>query len=244
MIGLPIDLRSEFPADAPTVLLTEYAAADPNIVSRIRERLVAGGNVVITTGLLRALADRGIRDIAEIEVTGRRALVEDFIAGRRDPIRGWKKILIPQVHYLTNDSWELVSAVDGPMGWPILHDADYAAGHLFVLTIPDNPADLYALPDAVLNRIRQVVMEDFFVRVDGPSEIALFAYDNDAFVVESFRDEASDIRIVTDVRISRIRDVETGEILDGASVEQGPDAGRRVFATGIGPHAFRAFAAE
>ena len=41
----------------------------------------------------------------------------------------------------------LIDAVDGPMGWPLLHDADYGAGHLYVWTIPDNPADLYAWID-------------------------------------------------------------------------------------------------
>jgi hypothetical protein len=73
-------------------------------------------------------------------------------------------------------------ALDGPMGWPLLHDADYANGHLCILTIPDNFADLYDLPAGVLTRIKQIVIQDHFVRADSPSEIALFTYDNDAFV--------------------------------------------------------------
>ena len=44
-------------------------------------------------------------------------------------------ILIPQIAYLTNDAWELSSALEGPNGWPILLEAPYG-GKLVVLTIP------------------------------------------------------------------------------------------------------------
>ena len=36
MIGIPIDLRPEFPSDASIMLLTEAAAADANITTSIR----------------------------------------------------------------------------------------------------------------------------------------------------------------------------------------------------------------
>jgi len=59
MIGVPIDLHPEFPADAKTVLLTESARFDPAIVSKIKTHLEQGGTVVITSGLLRALQGKG-----------------------------------------------------------------------------------------------------------------------------------------------------------------------------------------
>src|SRR5262249_19743058 len=52
MIGLPIDLRTSFPMDAQTILLTEDAKGDPAIVGKIRSALTAGKDVVITSGLL------------------------------------------------------------------------------------------------------------------------------------------------------------------------------------------------
>ncbi len=64
-----------------------------------------------------------------------------------------KPMLIPEIEYLTNDSWELVSAIAGQSGWPMLHSADYETGHLYILTIPDNFSDLYRLPPEVLTRI-------------------------------------------------------------------------------------------
>lgn len=249
MIGLPIELQPSFPTTPHTILLTEAAKHDSSIVSKIKQQLLDGKNVVITSGLLDALEERGIQDIAEIQVTDRNGLVSDYLV-QGEIVSGEEDIIIPQLHYYTNDSWELVGAVDGPNGWPLLHDADYAEGQLYVLTIPDNFADLYQLPRDVLTRIKQTILKDQFVRVDGPSEISLMAYDNDTFVVESFRDEPADIRIVTDGRITEIRDVQTGDVLSGEMIsnegEWGPnlDDGKTAFETTINPHSYRVFRAE
>jgi hypothetical protein len=70
MIGIPIDLRSEFPTDAKTVLLTASAQFDPEIVSKIKAHLKAGGNVIVTSGLVKALQGKGIGQIAEIHMPG------------------------------------------------------------------------------------------------------------------------------------------------------------------------------
>jgi hypothetical protein len=255
MIGIPIAMGPTFPADAQTILLTETAKFDTAIVSRIKGQLMAGKSVVITSGLLKALEHRGIRDIAEIEVTDRKAMVDEYVGGRGGAlIKGRKPILIPQIHYLTNDSWELVSAVDGPNGWPLLHDADYGRGHLYVLTIPDNFADLYDLPPEILTRIKQTVMKDFPIRVDGPSEVALYAYDNGTFVVESFLDTAAEVRVVTSLKGRALRDLLSGETITGqmsasgqsqaGPIRRGPDDGKASFEAKIPPHSYRAFRLE
>ena len=249
MVGIPIDLRPEFPAGAPLVLLTEAAAHDPQIVGKIEGQLRAGKSVLVTSGLLRALRGKGIERIAELEVLEQRALVEDFRAGWGGPVKARKKILIPQLRYFTNDSWPLIDAVDGPMGWPLLHDADYGGGHLYVWTIPDNPADLYALPVETLNPIRRIATQGLDVRMDGPAEVSLFPYDNGTLVVESFRDEATEVSVV--VRGAQaLRDLETGEVVSGQVVPEGqgffrsPDAGRTVIKVPLKPHSYRAFKKE
>ena len=65
MMGIPIELHPEFPTNAPLVLLTQAAAADPDIVAKIKKQLVDGKSVVITSGLFRALRGKGIEDIVE-----------------------------------------------------------------------------------------------------------------------------------------------------------------------------------
>ncbi len=161
-------------------------------------------------------------------------------------------MLIPQINYFTNDSWELVGALDGPNGWPILHDADYSKGQLYVLTIPDNFADLYQLPEPVLTRIRQAAMADFPVRIDGPGSVSLFSYSNDTFIGMSFRDQPTEIRIVTPGSVTQLTDLETGEKLTGELVpldpeggwRRNPDAGKRIFKASLNPHSYRAFRSE
>jgi hypothetical protein len=250
MVGIPIDQRPDFPAEAPLVLLTQAAAHDPEIVAKIERQLRGGKSVMITSGLLHALEGRGIRKIAEMEVLEQRALVEDFRVGFGEAVKARKRILIPQLHYLTNDSWSLIDAVDGPMGFSLLHDADYGGGHLYVWTIPDNPADLYALPDAALNAIRRIALQGLDVRMDGPAEVSLFLYDNDTLVVESFRDEATEVRLVVKGAAASVRDIETGEVLAGQAVPEGlgpfrsPDAGRTVINVPVKPHSYRAFARQ
>ena len=136
------------------------------------------------------------------------------------------------------------------MGWPLLHDADYAGGHPYVWTIPDNLADLYALPEEALDLIRRVVTQGLDVRMDGPAEVSLFLYDNDTLVVASFRDEAADVAIVAPGAVSGLRDLETGEVLAGEQVPEGqgffrsPDAGKTRIAVPVKPHSYRAFERE
>jgi hypothetical protein len=189
MIGLPMEIVPRFPDEDALVLLTEEAAADPDIVDKIEKHIRANKSVVITSGLLRQLQNRGLDRVAEIEVSNRVALVSQFLAGRGGVATSDKPILIPQVVYRTNDSWELVSAIDGDNGWPLLHDADYARGHLYVLVVPENFSDFYHYPAAALNEIRRVLSTSLPVRIEAPSKVSLFAYDNGTFIVENFRDD-------------------------------------------------------
>jgi hypothetical protein len=61
MAGIPIDLYPEFPSGENIILLTESAKFDPDIVNKIKGQLVNGNDVVITSGLLRALMVRALR---------------------------------------------------------------------------------------------------------------------------------------------------------------------------------------
>lgn len=218
MIGMPMEIVPHFPENESIVLLTESAAADRDIVAKIERQVRRGGSAVITSGLLRALQSRGIGQIAEIEHTGRVALASQFMVGFQ-MAQGDKPVLIPQLAYRTNDSWELVSAIDGDNGWPLLHDADYGKGHLFVLTVPENFADFYHYPAAALNEIRRVLTPQLPVRIEAPAKVSLFAYDNDTFVVHNFRDEATDVTAVLPAA-RRVTDIRSGQAVETTSRRQ------------------------
>jgi hypothetical protein len=247
MIGIPIDLHPEFPVEAKTVLLTESAKYDPVIVSEIKTHLEKGGNVVITSGLLRALEGKGFEQIAEIHATGSVLKVTDywgaFGAGRGDSLGSTAEILVPEIAFQTNDAWPVVRGTANGRGAPLLIMDHYSKGILFVLTIPENPNDLYALPQPALTAIKQYLLRNFPVEIDAPSKVSLFAYDNHTFVVESFLDASAQITVATIGPSTHLRNLATGAVVEGkpATVSKGV---RTEFHIEVAPHSFAAFAEE
>ncbi len=249
MAGIPMNIVPVFPTDQNMILLTESAKFDTDIVNKIKGQLMAGKNVTITSGLLRALQGKGIEDIVELEFTERKALVKDFSAGRGGASQSDKLILIPQIQYLTNDSWEDVTSLDGAAGWPILHQARYANASLFVLTIPDNFADLYHLPAPVLNRIRDVLTMDINPRIEAPAKVSLFVYDNNTLIVESFLPEETKVRVVANTTSGKLTDLISGEQINSAGKTTSRIWGRQAvektyFDFVLKPHSYRVFKAE
>jgi hypothetical protein len=259
MIGIPINLRPDFPTEAKLVLLTEDAKFDPDIVAKIKAQLVAGKSVVITSGLLRALKDRGIESICETYVSDNKVVARDystgFGAGNRADLGAEERrpgILFPEVRFLTNDAWGLVSALENGNGYPILLMDKYSKGVLYVWTMPDDFRNLYSMPGDVTSAIKDIVMMDFPVRIDGPSQVSLFAYDNDTFVVESYLPTQASVKVTVSGEFSKLRNLETGEVIGSYVPEPSkgfrrrrPDATPRShFLVPMQPHSFAAFAPE
>ena len=241
MIGIPMDMVPVFPSDAATVLLTESAKFDSGLVGRIKKQLVDGKRVVITSGLLKALQGKGIEDIAELEVTGQKAVVREFPRWGGSS-RSESDIVIPEIRYATNDAWDILTTAAKGTGYPMLLQAGYSKGVLYVLTIPDNFGDLYNLPAEVLTQIRNVIAGDLPVRLEGPSQIGLFAYNNGKFIVENFAAPGGNTvtaRAVVDKKFTRLVDVETGQTLDGQA-----KGDKMVFELTLPPATYRVLAAE
>ena len=220
MIGLPMDMHPQFLNDRQQILLTEQAAKDPQIVDKIKAQLRKGGDVIITTGLLKAIREK-IADVCELYCGDLKAIVNDF---------GWfgkseREFIIPQVKYFTNDAWEVVSAgrplSGGVSGYPILLRDTYSKGMLFVLTVPDDFGNLYDFPAGALNVIRRAMSKDVGAYIEGPSKVALFPYDNKTLVVENFNDEAVSLRVVINTKVGALRNLLTGEELKPAEKTNG-----------------------
>jgi hypothetical protein len=242
MLGIPLELVPTFPVDAPTVLLTESAKYDPLLVDRIKKQLQDGKNVVITSGLLNVLRSWGLDDVVELRTGAERAAVREFRVGRGKTVHVDADIMIPEIAYPTNDAWELVTSVSQGVGYPILLKDDYARGVLYVWTIPDNFGDLYRLPPEVLDEVRRVVAGDLAARLEGPSQVALFAYDNDKWIVESFAPpggKSVDVNLVLGPKVTRLLDVVSGKHVPGSARED-----KMVYALTLAPSSFRVLAAE
>lgn len=253
MIGIPIDIRPTFPSadEAHTVLLTEQAKFDSQIVSKLRTHLEQGGNVVITANLLKALEGHGIESIAELHNTGNVLRVDrwwgGYGAGAGASLGDTSGILIPEIQFQTNDAWPIVRGTASGRGAPILLMDKFSKGILYVLTVPENANDLYALPQPVLAQLRQYIMAGFPISIDAPAKVSLMAYDNQSFVVESFLDAPTSVTVFEAGAVTHLRNAATGEVIEGKAAPR-PRSGRPMqrtqFTFTIQPHSFVAFTQE
>lgn len=215
-LGVPIELYPEYPASAHTILLTQAAAVDPEIISKIDRSLHGGANIIVTSGFLQAMQGRGFEQLAEWHSTGHTIAINQYFdgfgAGKGTELKETGKtrpVLFPEVRFYTNDSWGIIRGVAAAKGFPIVLMNHYSKGTLYLWTMPENFGDLYSLPQPMVTRIKQYLFTDQPVQIDAPDHVALFTYDNGAFVVENFRDESAIVRVVR----KRQRQVETIRIL-------------------------------
>ena len=252
MIGIPMDLYPEFPTNAGLVLLTESAKSDPDIVAKIKGQLTAGKSVVITSGLLHALQHRGIEDIVEVRYTDHKVLAHEYSGGFGSVLDGGKNedVLFPEIFFLTNDAWPVVLHLANGNGYPLLLMDRYSKGVLYIWTMPENFTDLYSLPPSVTSAIKNYVMRGFPIRLDGPGQVALFAYDNHTFIVESYLPAETDVKVSLTGNFTRLKNLVTGEVITGQAPTQGRgrwrnnEESRMSFNVHLLPHSYSVFAAE
>jgi len=239
--GIPVEMTPNFPTDAPMVLLTASSAFDPAIVDKIKGNLLKGEKVVVTSGLLKALGHR-FDEIAEVECYDRKALSGEFNIIKGGTFKSEGDILIPQVRYPTNDVWEIATAQTHGVAYPLLLRCPYDKTNLYVLTIPDDFADLYRLPVEILDKIRETIAGDLPVRLEGPTKVGLFVYDNHSFILDNFAapgGKTASVRAVLDSKFTKLTDLVSGEIVSGES-----EKGKTVFSLNLAPATYRVFLAE
>ena len=258
-MGIPIELTPHFPKDADTILLTEAAAADPDIIKEIQGQLQAGKTVFVTSGFVTATQNKGFKDLLEAYTTGNEVGLNDYYSGygagngrslRDDAGVAPKDILFPEVHYYTNDAWPIIRGTSNARGFPILLMNRYSKGLLYVLTVPANISDLYAMPHGVMNQVKTYLQKGAPVRIDSPSGVSLFTYDNGAFVVESFNDTPVTVTISVSGKGARLADVQAHDAVAAKAVAVDPnddfaarlqDDPRTEFEVVVPPHSFRVY---
>ena len=128
----------------------------------------------------------------------------------------------------------------------------YGQGTFCVLAIPDDFADLYRLPQSVLNQIRTLLGRDLFASLDAPDHVSLFAYDNRTFIVQNYRAQPVNASVSV-VGAQRLNDLLTALAIPATqggadSSGRGRDnSGRnngRVFEVAVPAHSFRVLQAQ
>jgi len=181
-----------------------------------------------------------------------------------DPFEAPHDILIPEIKYfniLTHDAWgDAMGVSPGGTTYPILLSCNYSKGKFYVLTIPNDPADLYALPPAVLAVIRAALGSAEPIRIDSaPAQVALFRYDNDAFIVQNYLSTAAEVTVSLAGTVAQLHDLLAGKDLAptaaarrgfggaaGGFGGRGPAAPppRTSFTFAVLPHSYLAFATK
>ena len=247
MIGIPMDMYPEFPDGRDTILLTEHAKFDPQIVDKIWKHLNANKTVVITTGLLKALQGKGIEKVVEVEYTGRNVVTNKFTFRRimdEEPANYYYSptdIVFPQLEYGLVDSEEIIQAIYKESSrYPLLlRVRGLEKGRFYILTTPENESDLYQLPKEVLGQIRRDLMMEIPVYLDAPSLICLFTYDNNTFITQSYQPGPTRYKIVVKKAGARLFDLRTG-----AQVRGYTDGETSVFEVLQAPRTYNAYRFE
>ena len=169
-----------------------------------------------------------------------------------DPFEAPRDILIPEIKYLnvlTHDAWgDAVGVSPGGTTYPVVLSCDYSKGKFYVLTIPDDPADLYALPSGVLSVIRAALGTAEPVRIDSaPAQVALFRYDNNEFIVQNYLATPAEVTVSIAGAATQIHDLLSGQDIAPAAAGRGFGGGGGAGAAGAAamlPHSYMAFATK
>ncbi len=217
MCGIPFEPCIDYPENEKVVFLAEGAADDKEIVGKMRRSMLAGADVIVTSGFVRKLGD-AFKEFVNVSYSARKAIVSEYADSKDNGVTvsgkyaGGKQILIPQLDYCTNDVWELAAAYGTDNNFPVVLQCSYGEGSISIITIPDDMGDLYYYPKQILNVIRGLFSREMPVCIDGPAQVELFVYDNDKVIVRSDMPytESVDLKISDEVKTVKemVREVE------------------------------------
>ncbi len=190
MIGIPVDPTPVFPGAPGKVLLTESAAADADIVNKLKSFVAGGGDAVITSGFMSKLQDELQKQgLTEASLTGRRLTVTryqitDDRAGHIDDV---KPVIFPEIAHGNNASWSRLNGGDGDYHTPLLLQSNYGKGRLFILSVPDNPADIYRIPRPVTDVLKRLILPEGYA---SGKDFSLFTYDDGSLILYRYVKDA------------------------------------------------------
>ena len=226
MCGVPLEPYPDYPAEAKTIFLTENAAGDKDLVSKMKASLRDGADIIVTSGLVKKLGE-AFHEIAHVSYTDNKVSVNSYmcsadggvtVAGK---LEASKSIILTQPQFFTNDVWQIAGGYGEDNNTPILMKTKYSGGRVFVLTIPDDQGNLYNYPALLLNTIRSVLSKDMPVVLEGDSRITLFVYDNNTFILRSFLPYFATASVTVKKENAVLTDLENNRTKNGEAVAGG-----------------------
>ena len=220
MAGVPIAPSIHFPDDGTPVLLTGAAAQDGDVVEKISSQLIGGGDVFATPVFMRRLQRHGdaVDEFTGMRVTEGKITSDSFGAfevGWSDNVdytHSRQPMTFPVIDWKTNDCNFLAIIAKEQMPTPLLAYSYYGTGRFYVLNLPDAWSDIYHLPSEVLTLIRKKMSSHLDVYLEGEANIAVFPYDNNTLVLQSFLEHGSRAKVHMSGDVTAITNLVSGEI--------------------------------
>lgn len=209
MFGIPLIPTAVYPADAKTLILTEYAAADPDIVEKIKSSLNSGATIMMSSGLIEKLKkneeilslagiDSGVKKMkgkysnSFITDDGEVSGIGYIEIGVKLPVAGAKILAVADIDgekypILTvnehQNKGKIVVFNATTFSFPEMNDG---------LTVPFKV--LYMnLADKIAKMMRDLATQPIGLTISSPTKTAFYNYGYKYFAIDNFNDFPSDV---------------------------------------------------
>ncbi len=213
MMGVPMDPTPFFPENSERILLTESSLADPDVVSKLSDFVMKGGEAVITTGFLRGAEEELHKaGLTEVGLSGKSIGVTRYqVTGdRAGIIEHMDKVFFPEIRHGNNESWSYLNGGDGDYHSSLFIRSTYGKGRLFTMAVPDNNADLYRMPAAAADVIKRVLCGGEYIT---GKDFSNFTYDDGSMILYRYvkpNNHPVKVMFHTPKKVSAIVDVLSG----------------------------------
>ncbi|NPA37408.1 MAG: permease [Chlorobi bacterium] len=193
MLGIPVEPVPDFPDKASIVFIPQSASADANVMTKIKSFLKNEGTVIISSGFLDKMRNRGIEEFISSDINGDVEISRVSNLQFNKTIDLKHNIVIPGIENPTNDAWsEIVGITPSGNSYPLLTYSAYSKGSVYLMAVPRNFSDLYNLPAEAIYDIKQRFAPGDVI-LEAKPEVSLFKYDNRMLIVKSFIDHTEPV---------------------------------------------------
>ena len=216
MCGIPLEPVPYFDDKAPSILLTQNSAKDPDVVEKLEKYVREGGHAIVTSGFMRQTIDKGFSQMTSVRPTDRKFTTTRYQSCNLNNSSFNVSITdLPSTYTVmtrkNNSTWSDVLMFVNDNSEAVMTEDEYGKGMLHIWNIPDNFGDLYNLPKEAMTMIAKDICLHGNVYLSVSPKFNLFLYDNDTFGVYNYNEFKQPAQVVIrGEEYIGFEDIETG----------------------------------